>query len=317
VPIPDYESIMLPLLRFANDGKEHSFKEAVEILTNFHLTEEEKSRLYPTNKASIFYEALTYLKHAGLLIGTRRRFFKITQRGENVLKENPNKIDDEFLSQFPEFVEFLKDVIKDTKYIPKPESLRRGLVFGTGFSLLLISIVSVKNMWEYFIVEYANIYEISLLIFSAWGISYVVFLWFSFLLIGFKNLRGCAWAAIRNESDLHICVDSVLNARQDKVQAKNGISVELLKTDGSRLWTRGLLGLLVFAYVLTIDSIDSIGLFVKLIFIGSFSSLYFLYDRTIHTFSKHRKDLTGEGDYPKLVSEFLHELARGSLFKKS
>jgi hypothetical protein len=189
------------------------------------------------------------------------------------------------------------------------------LVFGTGFSLLLISIVSVKNIWEYFIVEYTNIYEISLLIFSAWGISYVVFLWFSFLLIGFKKLPGCAWAAIRR--DIHICIDSVLNARQDIVQEENGISVELLRTDGSRLWIIGLLGLLVFAYVLTIDSIDSIDLFVKLIFIGSFSSLYFLYDRTIHTPSKHRKDLTGCGDYPKLLREFLRGRGKGSSFKKS
>ena len=84
------------------------------------------------------------------------------------------------------------DPITRIQDLPQPRSFRRGLVFGTGFSLLLISIVSVKNMWEYFIVEYTNIYEISLLIFSAWGISYVVFLWFSFLLIGFKNLPGCA-----------------------------------------------------------------------------------------------------------------------------
>ncbi len=86
------------------------------------------------------------------------------------------------------------------------------------------------------------------------------------------------------------------------MQKKNGISVELLMTDGSRLWTIGLLGLLVFAYVLTLDSID---LFVKLIFIGSFSSLYFLYDRTIHTPSKHRIDLTGCGDYLRLLRELL------------
>ena len=184
----------------------------------------------------------------------------------------------------------------------QPQSFRRGLAFGTGFSLLLISIISVKDMWDYFIivVEYVNIYEILLLIFSAWGISYVVFLWFSFLLIGFRKLPGCAWTAIRR--DLHICVDSVLNAKQDIVQEKNGISVELLRTDGSRLWTIGLLGLLVFAYVLTLDSID---LFVKLIFIGSFSSLYFLYDRTIHTPSKHRIDLTGCGDYLRLLRELL------------
>lgn len=202
-----------------------------------------------------------------------------------------------------------KDVISDICQIPLPQSFRRGLVFGTGFSLLLISIATAKNMLDYFIDidKPMNIGDISLLIFSAWGISYVVFLWVSFLLIGFKGLRGCAWAAIPQvfNDKIHICVDSVLNARQDIVQEKNGISVELLKTDGSKLWSIGLLGLIVFAYVLIIDFIESINLFVKLIFIGSFSSLYFLYDRTIHTPSKGRQDLTGCRDYPKLISELL------------
>jgi hypothetical protein len=36
------------------------------------------------------------------------------------------------------------------------------------------------------------------------------------------------------------------------------------------------------------------------------TSLYYLYDRTIHEFSKHRNDLTGCGDYPKLLGEYLH-----------
>ena len=74
-----------------------------------------------------------------------------------------------------------KDVISDIKDIPPPQSFRRGLVFGTGFSLFLISIITAKNMWEYFINQSPNINEILLLIFSAWGISYVVFLWISFL----------------------------------------------------------------------------------------------------------------------------------------
>ena len=104
---------MLPLLKFSSDGNEHSSKEAVESLSKiFKLTEEEKNKLYPTGKVSIFYDrthwALTYLKHAVLLTGTRRGFFKITVRGKNVLKQNINKIDDKFLEQFSEFKEFTK-----------------------------------------------------------------------------------------------------------------------------------------------------------------------------------------------------------------
>ena len=120
MPIPDYETIMLPLLKFAFNNNEHSAKEAIESLSHlFKLTNEEKNKLYPTKKVSIFYDrthwALTYLKHAGLLIGTRRGFFKITERGKQVLTKNPAKIDDTYLKQFPEFIEFQKDKRKGDK----------------------------------------------------------------------------------------------------------------------------------------------------------------------------------------------------------
>jgi hypothetical protein len=163
-------------------------------------------------------------------------------------------------------------------------------------------------MWEYFIVNTTSIDEFLTLVFSAWGISYVIFLWISFLLIGIKNLKGCAWTALRlglKSGDIHICVDSVLNARQDEVQEECGISRELLKTDGSRLWIIGLLSLLVFAYFLTIDYIDFITLPVRLISIGVISTLYYFYDLTIHEFSKFRKDLDGWGDYQYLLKKYL------------
>jgi restriction system protein len=49
------------------------------------------------------------------LIGTRRGFFKITERGKQVLSKNPSKIDDNYLKQFPEFLEFLKGKRKEDK----------------------------------------------------------------------------------------------------------------------------------------------------------------------------------------------------------
>ena len=111
MPIPDYESIMLPLLEFAADGIEHSSKEAIEKLSQiFKLTDEEKTKLYATKKVAIFYDrahwALSYLKHASILEGTKRGFFKITQRGQDVLNQAPQKIDDKLLRQYPEFLEF-------------------------------------------------------------------------------------------------------------------------------------------------------------------------------------------------------------------
>lgn len=109
--IPDYQSIMLPLLKFASDKKEHSIREAIEELANFFkLNEQERKEVLPSGQQYVFDNrvgwARTYLKKAGLLESTRRSFFKITDLGLDVLSKNPQKINVKFLEQFPQFVEF-------------------------------------------------------------------------------------------------------------------------------------------------------------------------------------------------------------------
>ena len=57
MPIPDFQTIMLPLLQMAADGKEHKLHDAVDQLAKqFSLTEEEKSKKISTkwNPADIF-----------------------------------------------------------------------------------------------------------------------------------------------------------------------------------------------------------------------------------------------------------------------
>lgn len=109
--IPDYQSIMLPLLRFATDGNEHTVREAVEQLAeNFKLTEEERKELLPSGSQFTFANrvgwARTYMNKAALLESTRRSYFRITPRGREVLAKNPSEINVKFLGQFPEFIEF-------------------------------------------------------------------------------------------------------------------------------------------------------------------------------------------------------------------
>ncbi len=111
MPIPDYQSIMLPLLKFAGDQREHSLREAIEVLAReFNLTEDERKKLLPSGLQEIFDNrvgwARTYLKKAGLLDSTKRGFFKTTPRGLDVLRKNPKAINVAFLRNFPEFVEF-------------------------------------------------------------------------------------------------------------------------------------------------------------------------------------------------------------------
>jgi restriction system protein len=111
MPIPDYQTIMLPLLRFAADGEEHSLRETIEALADqFELTDEERRDLLPSGQQATFDNrvgwARTYMKKAGLLESTRRGYYKITDRGTGVIGQNPPEINRVFLMQFPEFVEF-------------------------------------------------------------------------------------------------------------------------------------------------------------------------------------------------------------------
>lgn len=111
MPIPDFQSIMLPLLKYASDQKEHSLAETTEGLAQeFQLTEEEKKELLPSGQQAIFLNrvgwAKTYLTKASLLESTRRGIFKITDLGIKVLQQSPSEINMKFLENFPGYIEF-------------------------------------------------------------------------------------------------------------------------------------------------------------------------------------------------------------------
>lgn len=111
MPIPDFQTIMLPLLQQFIDGKEHSTNEVLERLaSHYSLTEQEQNELLSSGKQTIFYNrvgwARTYLAKSKLLEMTRRSFYKITSRGRDVLKSNPARIDMKYLEQFPEYIDF-------------------------------------------------------------------------------------------------------------------------------------------------------------------------------------------------------------------
>ena len=111
MPIPDFQTLMLPVLKFASANDEHSLREAVDYLENeFSLTDEEKRQTIPSGKQPIFYNrvgwARTYLKQAELLKPTRRNYLTLTERGKQVLAENPSKINMKYLEKFPEYLDF-------------------------------------------------------------------------------------------------------------------------------------------------------------------------------------------------------------------
>jgi len=109
--IPDYQTVMLPLLRFAGDGNEHRFRDAVEALAlEFQLSAQERGEMLPSGTAPVFDNrvgwARTYLKQAGLLESPKRGVFRITARGKSTLAKSPTRIDVKYLDHFAEFREF-------------------------------------------------------------------------------------------------------------------------------------------------------------------------------------------------------------------
>ena len=126
--IPDYQTIMLPLLRFAGDSKVQSKSQAVEYLANgFELSQEERKVLLPSGKQGLFDNrvawAKSYIKQARLIDSPKRGFFVITERGKQVLAGNPKKIDVKYLERFPEFVEFRRSRKEIEKVEQKPAAV--------------------------------------------------------------------------------------------------------------------------------------------------------------------------------------------------
>lgn len=109
--IPDFQTIMLPLMKLASDKKEHKINDLVDTLSEyFKLTEDERKELLPSGQTFVFGSrvswARTYLKKAGLLDSPKRGIVAITKKGLEVMKNKPAEINVSFLKQFPEFLDF-------------------------------------------------------------------------------------------------------------------------------------------------------------------------------------------------------------------
>ena len=110
MPIPDYQTLMLPVLKLATE-REQTNKACVEIIADqFSLSSEEREELLPSGKQTIIanrvHWAVTYMTKAGLIERPKRGTFTATDRGRGVIKNNPERLDIKFLEQFQEFLNF-------------------------------------------------------------------------------------------------------------------------------------------------------------------------------------------------------------------
>jgi restriction system protein len=111
MPIPDFQSLMRPLLEAHADGKEHLNRDLVAQLgEQFGLTEEERREMLPSGGARLFDNrigwAKSHITQAGLLISPRRAISVITDRGREALRIQPERIDLRVLNGFEGYREF-------------------------------------------------------------------------------------------------------------------------------------------------------------------------------------------------------------------
>ncbi len=123
--IPDYQSLMLPVLRAAADGEEQSIGAVVQRLAEqVGLSEESRAALLPSGGQTIFanrvHWARFYLIRAELMEATRRGHFRLTPRGAAVLADNPERIDNHFLRRFKEFCQFADRPRQPADEMPDP-----------------------------------------------------------------------------------------------------------------------------------------------------------------------------------------------------
>lgn len=107
--IPDFQTIMKPLLEIVSSGEEFSSNEINDKLAKvFNLSEAELSEFVPSGQQRLFQNrvawAKSYLKMANLVESPKRNFTKITRDGLSLIKQNPVKVNLTLLKTLPGFI---------------------------------------------------------------------------------------------------------------------------------------------------------------------------------------------------------------------
>ncbi len=109
--VPDFQTLMRPLLVVLDDGQDHVIKSVrADLAEHFALSQTDIDELIPSGRVTTFQNrvgwAATYLYRTKLIERPRRAVYRISERGRQVLEQNPERVDLGVLSQFEEFGEF-------------------------------------------------------------------------------------------------------------------------------------------------------------------------------------------------------------------
>jgi restriction system protein len=110
MPVPNFQTLMLPVLQVFADGAETVSECLPALQKMFNISDEEAAELLPSGQMTFLRNragwARTYLAKAGLLSSPRRGKHQITDLGRKVLIEGPERIDTKYLERFSAFAEW-------------------------------------------------------------------------------------------------------------------------------------------------------------------------------------------------------------------
>lgn len=113
MPIPDYQTLMLPVLRLAAEGETRVADVAERIADDLGLSQEERDELLPSGRQRLLHNrihwAKFYMSKAGLIASPARGRFVATDKGKALLATSLKRIDVALLMQEPEFREFYRN----------------------------------------------------------------------------------------------------------------------------------------------------------------------------------------------------------------
>jgi restriction system protein len=112
MPIPDFQTLMLPLLQVLGDGQEWVMRGVTETLADrFQLSEQERQVMLPSGQQALFANrvgwAKTHLKGAGLILNPSRGKVLLSDEGRAVLAQQPEVINCRYLRQYPSYLDLV------------------------------------------------------------------------------------------------------------------------------------------------------------------------------------------------------------------
>ena len=157
MPVPDYQSLMLPCLKAFAAAEELTRAEVFErVAISELLTDDDLREMIPSGAQSIFANrvtwAMSYMMHAGLLERVRRGVYRLTGDGKDLLSRSPPRIDNKLLEEYPDFVQWRQRSISPSSGIDEV-SKKRDVVIETPEETLSRAALELNNALEVDVLE--------------------------------------------------------------------------------------------------------------------------------------------------------------------